>query len=557
VDRELAATRQEAEFTRRWADGLAQHAADLPDRLLDHVNLIAVTLTALAADEHLAAATRRGPFDLLILDEADRLTDAELYPVARRASRWVLVGEPTPDGPRIAPVPPDADRGRRGAAVVPRPRPAAKTFALPKLWQSLHCEIWRTDGGRVRCQLRPLAPCDRARVETESVADDPDTELHILAPDGGPPALVEVVFPPATAVDRAKVYLHRELNELPVPATPARWDETPQKWAYRLSSAPATRTVELEPGLRELFRECGGCWHTVAFEFDKAAWSRERAAEWTGEFLRSHDPARTAALTTPHRMRPALANFVSALCFDRAYAFAPSPPTGVGHPVEFVPVPGLPGDGGRRRGHHEGNGYARKLPPLRGGAGYELDLSDARQREHVPPDLGPLLPDRGFVNLPEAQAVVRVLEALVPTTSAKSIAVLPLCAAQADLIRALLARSASLAKTNVVLTVEPAMNFRHRECDVAVVALTRSHTHRAVPYGDDPAAMPLALTRAGQRVIVVGDAGTLARRAQWDGPLDHLDAAAADREKAWVADLVRQLAGQGPPSPVHLLEGPP
>ena len=92
-----------------------------------------------------------------------------------------------------------------------------------------------------------------------------------------------------------------------------------------------------------------------------------------------------------------------------------------------------------------------------------------------------------------------------------------------------------LAKSTVVLTIEPATNFRQRECDVAVVPLTRSHTHRAVPYGDDPSAIPLALTRAGQRVIVVGDAGTLTRRAQWDGPLDHLDGATAAREKAWVA----------------------
>jgi hypothetical protein len=134
---------------------------------------------------------------------------------------------------------------------------------------------------------------------------------------------------------------------------------------------------------------------------------------------------------------------------------------------------------------------------------------------------------------------------------------LPLYAAQAELIRALVRASPVLARTAVAVTVEPAATFRQRECDVAIVALTRSHTHRAVPYGDDPSIVPLALTRAGQRVIVVGDAGTLSRRAQWDGPLDHLDGAAAAREKAWVADLVRQLAGHGPPSPVHLLEGPP
>ena len=562
IDRHMEPIRREAEFARRWADVLTGHAADLPGHLLNHVNLVAATLSAQATDAQFAELSRRGPFDLLILDEAHRLTDTEFYPLARRAIRWTLVGEPVAEAPPPEPEreEPRRDHGRRGGAATlarPKPRAAAKLLVLPKLWQTLHCETWRIDDNRVRCQLRPLSPHDRTHLEAESVADDPDTELRILAPEDGSPALVEVIFPPATTIDRAKAYLYRELNELPIPATPARWDETPQRWVYRLSAAPATKTVELEPGLREQFRECAGCWHTVAFEFDRATWTRERAAAWTDQFLCSHDPARTATLTTPHRMRPALANFVSALCFDRGFAFAPSPPTGVGYPVEFIPVPGLSGDGGRRRGHHEGNGYARKLPPMRGGAGFELDLSDPRQREHLHADLRPLLPDRGFVNLPEAHAIVRLLESMLPSTTAKSVAVLPLHRAEADLIRILIRNSPIIARSNVALTVDSAMNFRQRECDVVIVALTRSHTHRAVPYGDEPDAMPIALTRAHQRVIVVGDAGTLTRRSQWDGSLDHLDAAAANREKAWVVDLIRQLAGHGAPSAVHLLEGPP
>src|SRR5205085_3572061 len=133
---------------------------------------------------------------------------------------------------------------------------------------------------------------------------------------------------------------------------------------------------------------------------------------------------------------------------------APSPPSGAGHPVEFVPVPGLHGDGGRRGGHG-GNGYGRRLPPLRGGAGLEIDLSDARHREYLPADLRALLPDRGFVNPTEAHAVVRLLEAMVGSTAARSVAVLPLYAAQAELIRIYVRRSPILAKSPVLLVVEP------------------------------------------------------------------------------------------------------
>ena len=75
-------------------------------------------------------------------------------------------------------------------------------------------------------------------------------------------------------------------------------------------------------------------------------------------------------------------------------------------------------------------------------------------------------------------------------------------------------------------------------------------------YGDEPSAAALALTRARQRLVLVGDPGTLARRAQWDGPLEHLDADAAKREREWVAALVRLLQGNGP-AVIHLREGPP
>jgi hypothetical protein len=89
------------------------------------------------------------------------------------------------------------------------------------------------------------------------------------------------------------------------------------------------------------------------------------------------------------------------------------------------------------------------------------------------------------------------------------------------------------------------------------VSLTRSHGHRAVTYGDEPGLLPLALTRARQRLILIGDAGTLARRAAWDGPLDHYDALTAAAETAWAANLIAQLRSQTLPVSIHLHEGPP
>ena len=79
---------------------------------------------------------------------------------------------------------------------------------------------------------------------------------------------------------------------------------------------------------------------------------------------------------------------------------------------------------------------------------------------------------------------------------------------------------------------------------------------RAVAFGDDPQLLSLALTRARQRVMVFGDAGTLIRRSQWEGPLDHLDEGTAARERELIAQLVRHLQGPGAPARAfHVREG--
>ena len=110
--------------------------------------------------------------------------------------------------------------------------------------------------------------------------------------------------------------------------------------------------------------------------------------------------------------------------------------------------------------------------------------------------------------------------------------------AQAELITRLLQRVPALLASSVTVEIGPPSAFRHRECLTALISLTRSHTHRAVPYGDGPLALTLALTRAAERVILFGDPGTLARRTQWQGALDHLDETAAERERTLAARLV-------------------
>src|SRR5439155_1534455 len=144
---------------------------------------------------------------------------------------------------------------------------------------------------------------------------------------------------------------------------------------------------------------------------------------------------------------------------------------------------------------------------------------------------------------PPARRPARVGPGRPPGDAAPGpVAVLALSAAQADLIRRL-ARDLPALPPGLTVTAPPA--FRQREADTVVVSLVRSHAHRAVPYGDEPDWLPLALARCRRRLVLVGDPGTLARRAEWDGPLDHLDGAAARRERELVHHLVRYLHGRG------------
>jgi hypothetical protein len=281
--------------------------------------------------------------------------------------------------------------------------------------------------------------------------------------------------------------------------------------------------------------------------------------------------------------------------------------------IEFVSVPPLEPEG-RRRGTPSGEGWsgttggdylhaergsaatsvrAPRLRLTRGGAGLETDLADNRPIEHLPADLRAELPREGLVNYLEALAVVQTLEALVhdpafrdmsarwpvlrgalcepagrgceavpvgqarPCTGAcPAIGVIALYPAQAELISLLMRRSPTLAASPVSVEVGPPSAFRQRECLAVLVSLTRSHSHRAVPYGEGPQALALALTRAAGRLILFGDPGTLARRSQWEGPLDHLDESAAHHERGLAVQLVGYIQGHGPhPSVFRLRAG--
>ena len=190
----------------------------------------------------------------------------------------------------------------------------------------------------------------------------------------------------------------------------------------------------------------------------------------------------------------------------------------------------------------------------------------------MPAELRAALPHRGLVNLFEARAIVRKLENLLADPEFRAaaeewagcfvsisdlpsskwaldrrpaVAVMALYPAQVELVRLLAAQSPALTAAPLGIEVGTPDSFRQRECFAALIGLTRSHSHRAVPFGDDPALLSIGLTCAAGRVILFGDPGTMARRCQWNGAVDHLDETAGERERALISRLMAYLHGHG------------
>lgn len=578
---ELDAAEARAAVSAQWALAAHDALADLSPQLLAWADVVAAPTSALLRD---AAFDKVKPFDLLIYEEADRVTESEFLTAARRARRWVLVGEPSLVGES-----PSTAKSVRPAVL--------RAGFFHRLWDKLHADArrlpfaWFHRDGRLVCRLRGVEPTEERWVETERVADRPEVELRIVTPPRGTPRLAEVVFPVGISVADAKAFVVAEIDEIAIQVDGRQltWTEEQERvclWFDR-ATARETSAIALSHGLAEWFdvpaadcRTAEAPCATRALIFERSAgWTRDRAEAWVADRFGLRDLGRTALLATPRRMRPALARFLAGLLAGHAPRAGES--NGAHAPdsdpaAEFIAVPPLPtgleatcrADAAARG---RGGSAAAVVPRPRaahGGAGLETELSDVRRPDALPAELRAFLPAKGLVNFLEAQAVVRFLEALAAdrdfTAAARrwseceakeqtrdpAVAVIALYPAQAELIRRLIQRSGALAATPATIEIGTPESFRQRECLVALVGLTRSHAQRAVSFGDGPQSLALALTRARERLVLFGDFGTLVRRVQCHDPVDHLDAALAARERAVAAQLVGYIQGRDAQIPV-------
>lgn len=84
-----------SDFLEDWLSCLRRNGDDLSLRLAKYINLVCATTIGIASDEYFGddRPFEQKQFDLLVIDEAGKVTEAEFLVAASRAKRWVIVGD--------------------------------------------------------------------------------------------------------------------------------------------------------------------------------------------------------------------------------------------------------------------------------------------------------------------------------------------------------------------------------------------------------------------------------------------------------------------------------
>lgn len=521
---------QQCQFAQQWARYVQESGAQLAAKLPSFANVLAGSIQRWQSDAKFRESAGSS-FDLLIVEDGESLTEADFLKLSRYASRWVLVGQALAEP---APAPTIAEKASR--ALLPAPLVSAACWT--KLWQALGGEAgcwpctWQREQGRLVCQLSPLSAEDRQHLESEGLADAPDIELRILHRPRTQPCLVQVLFAPHHSFADAFAFMMREVQEFPLEplGRTGWWTENAEcvRRHFGLKTEPIEAWFEIEVGVR--LGQAGSATTIAAIEFTKSAgWDLAQAAEWLQRQRGVPDHERTVFLQKPYRYASSLASFVQAVVRVGDWMANGAVNANGKASFEFVAAPA-----------RDKSDWPRE------GAGLELDLTAPRHADRLPVGLRPSLPPRGFVNYLEAQALIRRLEAWSQQDAnlASEVALLALYEGQVELLRRLVEQSEILRSRRFPLEVALPSRLHQRECDVVFLSLTRSHAHRCVAFGEDARELPLALTRARQRLFVFGDPGALSKRASWHGPLEQLDAQSAQQEWLRCSRLLRYLQSE-------------
>ncbi|HEV3237919.1 MAG TPA: AAA domain-containing protein [Gemmataceae bacterium] len=581
-------------FLRQWHDFVKDEKKDLDAWVSQTTNLVLAPVKSLVKLPFSAAKFKENDFDLVIVDGADALIETEFDPIAKLARRFVLVGDAPIDSPQFSAVPNKQQVSSRIRQAEVRPK------LFHRLWNQLHCNPsklpyrWHKDQERYCCRLQEIKPEQRHWLETELVADHPEIELRILGLPRKAPVLAEVVFPRSASLSQAKEYILAELQELAIQTggNNLSWTEDENQLTlsfgdechHQLSPIPIANGViehmqRSDESRSKSIDGSANIW-TCCLEFQKAAgWHRPNAEKWIEKHLGLRSWNRTISLDRGYRTEPGLGQFLSDVLFQGKYRIPQSMngpnsdrSNGAGAlefgsgPIEFILTdsqldPPILQESAAVESSSQNKVQVITPPtltrPSRTGLDQEIDLADSLQRFKLPQEISSYLPKTGLVNYREAQRVVHILESLVSSPFGKltkgrhhphglmpTIGVIALYPAQVELIRRLIDQAPSLVASSVPLLVDGPAGFRGKECAIALLSLTRCHSHRTTSYGTGPECLRLALTRARQKLFIFGDPATLIRRSQWHGIVETLDEESSAVERELISWLVRYLQSE-------------
>ena len=244
------------------------------------------------------------PFDLLVLDRAEELTETDFVHLAKLARRWVLAGNVVTPFEKTAPGKPSRNGHSRNG------RSPELPFTT-RLAAILDREKWTLESDRLVCRFAHLPPEERRRMTCEPLLDRPEIELRFSTANGGEPILVEVAFPAATSIAEAKSFLYHQLGEVLIrPCGAFCWQSTATtvtaKWpavepaqasCNGVDGSESATWIDLEPGVREKVCGAGVAVFTAAVAFDlSAGWDLEKAKSWLTERLPTSCTSRFASI---------------------------------------------------------------------------------------------------------------------------------------------------------------------------------------------------------------------------------------------------------------------
>lgn len=422
--------------------------------------------SALVVGASLDEVPAEAGFDLVVIDEAHRLTDRELSLIATRGKRCALIADadftlspgiiPGPNalshsGPleKEAPArPTSGTRPHQEKAATRTPAPETEP-GFRRLWSRFYVDPrgwptrWQLSEGRLIARLRPPRPEQAGWLHREPVYDRPDVELRIIAPPEEDPFLSEVAFPEQTSLAEAREFIYREFQTLAVEAGGANagWrqngsaivlDFMPNLSGQERAGCVNTSEVNdgfragsvsdedandqenpiltLEPGIRERLAPGGSAgWVTACLEFDSSSgWDTEKARHWAATRLGVRACGRATNLVRSYRFTEGLASTLDALLYQDVKSTCVQG-------LRFVPIPKDTGraiEGGLLKSDSVVSTSHSPRPRLPRGAGLELDLSDRQhlpEPPRLPSDVLSLLPSEGIVNLSEVEAIIDYL----------------------------------------------------------------------------------------------------------------------------------------------------